>query len=132
MTTWPDKFKMFRNMPGVKDAIPWHSEIPEYKKWCRNCGGSGILYLFCVTGGPFESAPIGKISTIDGDGKKITVDIIAHWQAGHWYSGINQAAECPICNGSGLNPDYKPTPPKQRELDIEGVLKEPARNYTDV
>ena len=106
---FPASFKELWKDPTIKMACI--SDIqPGSKADCENCGGIGHLYTF-----------ISKIGPLASPSPSDTTKFIS----GKWWVGNNISGECPVCKGSGKDPDYKEQPVRQpRELpDLQEVLK---------
>jgi len=96
---FPPEFNGLIKASNTKAAF--FSDIqPMHPRDCKNCGGIGTMILFIATGGPFVNVPGG----------------IAHYSGDRWWSGTNIEKACPVCKGTGINPQYVEQPPKQREL----------------
>lgn len=54
---------------------------------CQNCGGSGRMFVYTWTGGPYRQPNGGKVKWLEGDG------IVSGW-----YQGETHVAPCPRCN----------------------------------
>ena len=140
----------------MKPVIPYdwqaHIKNPSFKHvlWepctihtardCKNCGGLGTMVLFLATNGPFHDPPSGTIKSgkYGPDGKEIVISVVAKWYDKRWWAGKHIESECPVCHGTGDDPNYKEPEFTQRELKLDGVVKEKKIevqeevDYTDV
>jgi hypothetical protein len=57
---------------------------------CQNCGGSGYVYIFVATAGPFKVCPTGA-------------KIITHWDGMHYWIGETFSFCCPVCDPSAIH-----------------------------
>lgn len=58
---------------------------------CGNCSGSGYLYIFAVTEGPYQS----PTAPYRADGK------VSKWFDNKWWVGNTLSFQCPDCKGLG-------------------------------
>lgn len=108
---FPPEFQTYWKMPGTKTAFV--SEIqPKRPADCGNCGGVGTMVTFCARQGPFDNVPVGA-------------SVVAHYANGKWWGGSNFSASCPVCKGTGRNPQHKESPirmnPIQAKLALESL-----------
>lgn len=86
---FPREFTPMWKAAGVKAAFVTEAH-PNKPSDCVNCGGIGTMTTFCATAGPFNVPP--------------APNHVGHFANGKWWSGQNYSFNCPVCNGSGLNP----------------------------
>lgn len=102
----PTEWTSLIKAPRVKAAF--FSKIESKKKQdCKNCGGLGEMYLFIATSGPFKDVPKG----------------IAKWAGDRWWAGENFGGLCPVCKGTGADPDYKEEPEIKRQIELPDFRK---------
>ncbi len=82
---WPGELAALVNTSRVVELLP----SGEYHHKCQNCGGIGVMILYVIHSGPYNS-PEGKVKWLDfaeGDGRK-----------SGWYSGELKIDWCPVCH----------------------------------
>lgn len=93
MKQFPPEFKTMWASPLTKAAFVNDAQ-PFNPGHCENCGGLGAMMTFIASKGPFDHPGMyGEVS---------------HWYNGWWWVGKSYEATCPVCQGSGMKPDYKP------------------------
>ena len=104
--------------------------IIPHQKYCKNCNGLGTTPFFFATAGPFEYQPQDKNN----------IEYTTHPENHKWYQGKWAEFDCPVCNASGIDPDYRPGPYVTSPMK-PGIFKpmpqmikqtDPIEDYTDV
>lgn len=72
-------------------AIPM--DTGSFADLCPNCGGHGILMVFVIESGPYQT-PSGKVKWLDLDPNPPNPDTP---RVSGWYSGRLEVAHCPVC-----------------------------------
>jgi len=110
---YPPRFAEYCKSTSLRGAFVSIIE-PLSKHDCPNCGGIGTLVIFLATEGPFDFVPYGK---------GIIAKSVKIHDVDKWFGGKHVEEMCPVCRGTGRDPNYVEQPVVKRDCRVAEVVK---------
>ena len=112
---YPNEFRLYSKQPKVKKVFVSDIKYVNGTE-CQNCGGAGIITIFCSLEGPYQTPTVSGRTTDSG------MAITSHYEKSidGWWNGVTYSHSCPKCNGLGRRHTTYTTKPTQEAM--KGVL----------